>query len=152
MKRLGFTALCVAVILPGVANARPSFNKNQALDRDEFLSVQSARFDKFDADHDGALTQSEYIAGRLAEFDKADRNGDGTLARGEARGLESSGELVLQRSGVEANAAKTFAKVAPGGEIAKEDYLNASGAAFDKADKDGDGLITRGEARGLTKI
>lgn len=146
-------AICAMILLPGVASAQSALNRNRALDRDEYLTAQSARFDKLDTDNDGVLTQSEYVAARLAEFDKADRNGDGVLTRGEARGFESaSGARNLQRTTVEASAAKTFSKVAPGGAISKDDYLAARGAAFDKADRNDDGQLTRGETRGLTSL
>lgn len=146
-------AVCAMILLSEAASAQSVFNRNRALDRDEYLTAQSARFDKLDADDDGVLTESEYVAARLAEFDKADRNGDGALTRGEARGFESAaGGRNLQRASVEASAARTFTKIAPGGSISKEDYLAARGAAFDKADRNGDGQLTRGEARGLTSI
>lgn len=151
--RLLAAAACAMILFPGAASAQSVFNRNRALDRDEYLTAQSARFDKLDADSDGVLTEGEYVGARLAEFDKADRNGDGALTRGEARGFESAaGGRNLERASVEANAAKSFAKIASGGSISKEDFLAARGATFDKADRNGDGQLARGEARGLTSI
>ncbi len=162
------TALTLLAFVPAPAFAQSNAG-DRALNKSTFLSGAEQRFENADADGDGVWTREEYTAFRLDEFDAGDRNQDGVISRGELRGLKPSDQAAEKREGGHLAAAgfksgltrETFEKqidrrfddLAEGGEtVSQERYLAASEAAFDAADKNGDGLIRRGELRGLVAL
>ncbi len=146
-----FTAALAAT--PTLAAAQ-SERGDRALNKSTYLAGAEKRFDKADADDDGALTREEHASLRLAEFDEGDRDGNGVISRGEIRGLEDADiSTGLTRERFEKRTDNLYTKIADGAEtISKERYLDASEAFFDEADRNEDGLITRGELRGLTQM
>lgn len=149
---IAILALGSSVVASG-ASAGPVVGDGAA-SKSSFLSVQGSRFDRADADKSGVVTAEEYASVRLAQFDNADKNGDGILSRGEARGLSDSDITTgLTRVRYEQKLTQRFTS-ATGGDasVTRDEYLSASGKAFDNADKNDDGLLSRGEARGLTTL
>jgi hypothetical protein len=151
------TTLAAALILaaPATAMAQRSAPTlgDGAANLDAFLTIAEARFDYMDANSDEALDEAEYVAVRLQEFDLADRNGDQELTRGEVRQFpEPVNGRSLHRSEFEDGVRRRFAELSQGGVISKAAYLGAAEAAFDAADRNGDGAVDRGEARYLQPL
>lgn len=151
------TTLAAALILaaPSMALAQRSAPTlgDGAANKDAFLAIAEARFAYIDADSNLAIDEAEYVAVRLQEFDLADRNGDQELTRGEVRQFpEPVNGRSLHRSEFEEGVRSRFAELAEGGTISEEAYLAAAEAAFDAADRSGDGAVDRGEARNLASL
>lgn len=127
-------------------------NRNQAVDKEEFLNTQNRRFDLADKNNDGFLDQDEYVAFRLASFDRADRDGDGFFERGENRRLQDPERPGLSREKREQLAVDNFQRITGGGAISKDEFLVRSGDGFERADRNNDGKLTRGELRGLAPL
>lgn len=100
-------------------------------------------FFQADANNDGAVTRQEFDASRTALFTRLDANNDGYLSReemraqfagrgGERRGHRGAGHL----RGVEAG---------PDGSITREQFLARPNAAFDRLDRNNDGVISADE-------
>lgn len=58
-------------------------NKNQQVERAEFLATRRKSFEKLDSDADGELSFEEYALKTVQKFDAADANHNGTLERPE---------------------------------------------------------------------
>ncbi len=58
-------------------------NKNQQVERTEFLAMRQKSFDKLDSDADGKLSFEEYALKTAQKFDAADANHNGRLERPE---------------------------------------------------------------------
>jgi Ca2+-binding EF-hand superfamily protein len=157
MRRRSMQCLISVAVLAAIA-AQPANAQMQdraravPLTKEAFLERQATRFDAADTNGDGALNEQEYVAERLAEFDRADRNGDGVISRGELRGLQSATRPGASRDALAAQAAKSFQRFAAGGALTRADFLEQSAAAFDRADSNDDGQLTRGELRRLEVI
>lgn len=151
------TTLAAVLILatPSMALAQRSAPTlgDGAANKDAFIMIAEARFDYIDADSNLEIDEAEYVTVRLQEFDLADRNGDGELTRGEVRQFpEPVNGRSLHRSEFEDGVRRRFAELATGGVISQDAYLGAAEAAFDAADRNGDGAVDRGEARNLAPL
>lgn len=60
--------------------ARYDKDRDDRIDRDEYLAARRKSFAKLDADKDGKLGFEEYAAATAKKFSRADRNGDSALA------------------------------------------------------------------------
>lgn len=148
-------AMTVLAVLPATATAQRNAPTagDGALNRDAYLTAAQTRFDAIDTNTDDEISQDEYVTVRLAEFDAADRNTDGMLTRGELRNLTSAnGQRSLDRDQFEAGVMRRYAELTANGPMTEEAYLSAAAAAFDAADRNGDGALDRGEARGLQTL
>lgn len=149
------TATTAVSAQPSFGDREPRFGDGErGVSKSEFESRGTQRFEALDADGDGTVTEDEYVSRRLEEFDEADRNGDGTLTRGELRGLQGTGEGGrggdgLSRSEFETRARSAFDTMAEGGTVTEEAFIDLRMQAFEKADRDGDGVLRRGEVRNL---
>lgn len=151
------TTLAAALILatPAAALAQRSAPTlgDGAANKDSFISIAEARFAYIDADSSGDIDEAEYVTVRLQEFDLADRNGDGELTRGEVRQFpEPVNGRSLHRSEFEEDVRARYAELAQGGTLSQAAYVGAAEAAFDNADRNGDGAVARGEARNLAPL
>ncbi len=151
MKHLLIAA--AVLITPSLAAAEAQ-RGDRALNLSTYLAGAEKRFAKADADGDGAVTREEYANLRLAEFDQVDRNGDGVISRGELRGLKDADiSTGLTREQFETRIDNQYTKLVDDAEtVSIERYLEASEDLFAAADRNDDGLITRGELRGLSKV
>ncbi|MGF1543214.1 MAG: hypothetical protein ACFB00_01680 [Parvularculaceae bacterium] len=155
--------IAAAAILPATAFAQDAPDaardagegaRSRGLTKERFVAGAERRFDKADANGDGVWSLEEYSDLRLAEFDAGDRDGNGVISRGELRRLQSDDVSAgLSREDFESAFTTRFDKIAGGdGEATREEYIAASEAAFERADRNDDGRVVRGELRGLSPL
>ncbi|TGY89330.1 hypothetical protein E5163_09450 [Marinicauda algicola] len=146
-------ALVLAAPAAALAQSSAPTLGDGAANKDAFMAIAEARFAYIDADSSLAIDEAEYVSVRLQEFDLADRNGDGELTRGEVRQFpEPVSGVSLHRSEFEEGVRIRFNQLAEDGTISQSAYLGAASAAFDAADRNGDGAVDRGEARNLAPL
>jgi Ca2+-binding EF-hand superfamily protein len=98
-------------------------------------------FEEADANNDGVVSREEYRKARAQKFSRLDRNGDGYFDQSDIpkrrMGRKGGGERIEQlRDQFDSNNDQR---------ISESEFANGPTLAFDRADKDGNGLLTAQE-------
>ncbi len=101
-------------------------------------------FERMDATGDGRISRTEFIDGRAAAFARADRNSDGMLNQGDFPRAAGSPRMSQELSRLIAGA-----DLNKDGSITRLELGVAGTPLFDRADRNGDGYLSRAEARAL---
>jgi Ca2+-binding EF-hand superfamily protein len=123
-KLLIVLGLCA---LPAAAFAQPS------------AESMAARLGEADADHDGAVTKDELLQYRAKQFARLDRNGDGVIT------AEDRPRLAAGRNG-RPSLFDQF-DVNKDGKIDRAEFVDGPTPVFDKADSNGDGVLSADELK-----
>jgi Ca2+-binding EF-hand superfamily protein len=98
-------------------------------------------FEKADVNHDGSVTRDEFLAARAAQFSKYDRNSNGYIDShdvpkrlAERRQQNGGGDLLKDQ--FDSN---------DDGKVSKDEFVNGPTLAFDRADKDSNGVLDANE-------
>ncbi|WP_429591168.1 EF-hand domain-containing protein [Sphingomonas zeicaulis] len=95
-----------------------------------------------DANGDGTITREEFAAARARSFDKLDRNGDGIVQKGDFGRLARFKPDAAQRLQRMIDAADANRD----GKVTRDEFVAAPSPVFDRADTDGDGVLSKAEA------
>mgnify|MGYP001321877762 CR=1 FL=1 len=98
--------------------------------------AQSGLLGKYDTNGDGALSLEEFRGAQADRFAAADADGDGRLTAAELRARGGSRLAAIDADG--------------DGAVSKSEFL-AQSAGFDRADRDGDGVLDGQEAARLDR-
>jgi Ca2+-binding EF-hand superfamily protein len=98
-------------------------------------------FEEADANNDGAVSREEYRSARAKKFSRLDRNSDGYFDEADIpkrrMGRTTASERIEQlRDQFDSNRDQR---------ISESEFANGPTLAFDRADKDGNGLLTTQE-------
>lgn len=115
-----------------------------ALAQDRAMSRLATVFDEVDTDGNNAISHAEFLSFRAAQWSRLDRNGDGVLSQKD-----------FPRFGT-ARANGRFAGVAvfdtnADGVVSEAEFVNGPTPAFDQADTDGNGVLTRNEVEAAAR-
>lgn len=101
------------------------------------------RLQALDTDHDGGVSRAEFLAAADARFAAADSNHDGRLGPQE---LLDAPDRAARRDRL---AARLVARLDSDhdGRVSREEYLAAARERFARRDRNGDGVLDRGEGR-----
>lgn len=92
---------------------------------------------KADANRDGAISRKELLVYRASQFDRIDRNGDGVLTSNDMPSFAKVRErMEAATAGFDRNG---------DGKITRAEFASGPTAAFDRADSNHDGIVTRQE-------
>lgn len=93
-----------------------------------------------DVSRDGQITRAEMIAFRAQNFDRLDRSGDGTLTRGDI-------PAIAARLNPELDFNRLIAQFDGNGDgkVSRDEFVNGPSTFFDRADANGDAIVTRAE-------
>jgi len=92
---------------------------------------------KADSNHDGNVSKSEFLTYRAQQFDRLDRDGNGVLSDGDLPRIERLRQVVKQHiAGMDADG---------NGVVSRNEFTNGPTTAFDIADTNKDGLVTKVE-------
>lgn len=104
------------------------------------LAQLRLHFGAADADADGTVSRAEFVAYRARQWPRLDRNGDGFISRADLpRFLQSRWD------GERAAEMRRNYDHDQDGRIAQQEYLAGPTPAFDRADGNHDGIVTRTE-------
>lgn len=138
MPRLHFTIVMLVVM---TAAASVSAQGRQSAAASTRLVEQ---MEKADLDGDGAVSRDEILRYRATQWQKMDRNTDGHFTRddlpGFARSRWDSGRLANLRSQFDVNR---------DGRVSHQEFVGGPTAAFDLADTNHDGYVTKAEMQTL---
>lgn len=113
-----------------------------ASNADAASRTPGAALDKADADHDGYVTREEFKAARSAQFDHLDRDDDGVVTLSEFPRLARSNRP-------KARALKSVIGRADrdgDGRVTRAEFVDGPAPLFDRVDADHDGRLSRAEA------
>lgn len=133
MNRIGYLTLALGLVLGATAALAQSQN-----DARQTL----ANFDRVDTNGDDAISRSEFSAARASRWSQLDRNGDGYLTTDDFPRLASS------RAKAQLADIGNF-DTNGDGRISESEFLDGPMPAFDRADKDSDGKLTRSELESM---
>ena len=119
------TALAVA--------AGPAFAQSQ-----DPMQQLLANFDRIDANGDGVIAREEYRAVQEARWPQIDRNGDGYLTE------DDFPRIAAQRARTQL-AQVAYLDTDGDGRIGRTEFLDGPAPLFQRADLNGDGVLTRSE-------
>ncbi len=100
-------------------------------------------FDKYDANGDGKLILDELPDHKAQKFERMDLDGDGAITRDEAEQARNKGRhhkmaKMMKHLDLDGN-----------GEISQSEFTARALTMFEKADKNGDGVVTEDEVKKL---
>jgi hypothetical protein len=101
-----------------------------------------ASFDRIDANGDGAISRAEYRAVQAARWPQIDRNGDGYLTE------DDFPRIAAQRARTQL-AQVAYLDTDGDGRISRNEFLDGPAHVFRRADRNGDGVLTRSELEGV---
>lgn len=103
------------------------------------------RFNKMDADGDGALSFDEFTSNSESRVERMDTNGDGAITKDEF--VTFRGERAFERRG------RAFERLDTNddGEITRDEREQHQRTRFEKIDADGNGTLSREETRNARK-
>jgi Ca2+-binding EF-hand superfamily protein len=133
--------------------ARHDPNKDGKISKEEFLGHPAKRFDKLDTNKDGTLSKSEFLAGPEKIFACLDKNKDGFLSederpQGQGKGRHGGNRQKDGDDRKEGSRGKNHFAAADtdgNGSLSEKESVDAALKRFDRADKNGDGKITKEE-------
>ncbi len=128
MIRVSLVTCAIAVIV-----ALPAYSQTGAR--------MEQSFEEADANNDGVVSREEYRNARAKKFSRLDRNGDGYFDESDIpkrrMGRKAGGERIDQlRDQFDTNRDQR---------VSESEFANGPTLAFDRADKDGNGLLTAQE-------
>jgi hypothetical protein len=97
-----------------------------------------AYFDQVDVNGDGAISRAEYRNVQLAQWPQIDRNADGFLA------LDDFPRMAAGRARTQL-AEISYVDIDGDGRISQREFVDGEPPLFRRADRDGDGALTRSE-------
>ena len=126
------TALCLVAAAAGTVAAQtvPSQPGGKTAGRISY-------FDRVDTNKDGFIDRAEYRAGLEKLFDYKDKNKDGVLSLDELKTRRGDPAKRLARFDTDKN-----------GSISRAEFMANADQRFARCDKNGDGLLARGECGG----
>ncbi|TAJ71317.1 MAG: EF-hand domain-containing protein [Phenylobacterium sp.] len=127
-----------AALLAGAALAAPA----AARDRPDPMELLA----QSDANRDGAISRAEFIDARRARFAKMDRNDDGYFSD------DDLPRIVRKRAGDKLDRAMQSLDENRDRRLSRAEFVNGPARLFDFGDKNGDGVIDRGEMDRLRTV
>ena len=100
-----------------------------------------ANFDRIDSNGDGVISRAEYRAVQAARWPQIDRNGDGYLAE------DDFPRIAAQRARTQLGHV-AYLDTDGDGRISRTEFLDGPAPVFRRADRNGDGVLTRSELEG----
>ncbi len=133
MKHLNATLAVIAAgaVFPCIAKAQP------AGQRDPMETIMSA-----DKNGDGAVSRDEFLASRAQTFARLDRNGDKTISKADLPRLKK----MQEKAGPRIDSLIQAFDANGDGRVSEDEFVSGPTPAFDAADADQDGFVTREEA------
>jgi len=116
--------------------AGPAFAQSQ-----DPMQQLLANFDRIDANGDGVIARAEYRAVQAARWPQIDRNGDGYLTE------DDFPRIAAQRARTQL-AQIAHLDIDGDGRIGRTEFLDGPAPVFQRADRNGDGVLTRPELEG----
>ena len=99
-----------------------------------------ADFDRIDANGDGVISPAEYRDFQITRWPRIDRNGDGDLT------LDDFPLFAAGRAG-KLLAEAAYLDVNGNGRISRDEFIHGPAPLFRRADRNGDGFLTRAELK-----
>jgi hypothetical protein len=109
----------------------------QAQSQDQIQNLL-ANFERIDSDADGAISRAEYRAIQVARWPQIDRNGDGFLALDDFPRM-AAGRATAQLAEI------SYLDTDGDGRFSQSEFVDGEPPLFRRADRDGDGALTRSE-------
>jgi Ca2+-binding EF-hand superfamily protein len=125
------TVIAVGAFLPCIAEAQP------AGQRDPMETIMSA-----DKNNDGAVSRDEFLASRAQTFARLDRNGDETISKADLPRFKK----MQEKAGPRIDSLIQAFDSNGDGRVSEDEFVSGPTPAFDMADADQDGFVTREEA------
>jgi len=147
------TLICTTALLTALSAAHAQ--RGGGMTEEKLMERVGERFENMDENGDGNLSTAEYESAREAAFDQRDANGDGVIdasERGRGRGrMDDSAGDGRTKDEFLASANERFSELDAdsNGEVSLDEYEQAWSETFARADRNGDGVLRRGELRGL---
>jgi Ca2+-binding EF-hand superfamily protein len=101
-----------------------------------------ASFDRLDAMHDGSISSAEYAQGAQSLFEMMDMEHDGNL---NAQELQAGAEMLAEIDGLTPQTLLAMADADHDGKLTLSEWMAFNNARFTLIDRNGDGMIDRGE-------
>lgn len=103
------------------------------------------QLEKADTNNDGAISKAEFTAYRASQFKRIDRNGDGFIT-------DSDIPARLQRRlppEMSSDKMQATFDVNKDGKVSEQEYTSGPSLMFDRADTNGDSVVTKQELQAL---
>lgn len=109
----------------------------QSQSQDPIQQLQ-ANFDRIDVNGDGVITRAEYQTVQAMRWPQIDRNGDGFLSDDDFPRI-AVGRARAQLADI------AYLDANGDGRISRDEFVNGPAPVFRRADRNGDGILTRSE-------
>ena len=131
-------SILLVVLVAGGACASPAI----ARERPDPMQM----LEKADSNRDGKVTRGEFLEARRARFATMDRNGDGCFDE------DDLGRLARRRGGDRIRNLTAALDADRDGRLCRSEFVDGPTRLFDRADRNGDGVLDADERAALAAV